>query len=72
MSILKTTLADGTVRPATREEEDAFMEILGENHPVIAEIMKERQACEAGPVRKPSDEPNRSRNRKGTRAPARE
>lgn len=72
MSLLFTTLPSGEVRDATHDEEDRFMQEMGPDHPLSKLIMEQRQACEAGPVRKPSGEPNRSRNRKGTKAPAKE
>lgn len=53
MSLLNVTTPAGVVRPATTEEEDAFIAQLP-GDPLSKQILAARKAAEKPPVRKPA------------------
>lgn len=63
MSLLNVTEPTGRVRPATVEEEDAFMEQLP-NDPLSKQILKAREAAEKPAARKPAA----AKNTKGSQS----
>lgn len=54
MSILKVTQPNGIVREATPDEENAFIEQVGADHPLSKQILNAREADAKPPVRKPA------------------
>lgn len=54
MSILKVTQPNGIVREATPDEEDAFIEQVGADHPLSKQILNAREAAAKPPARKPA------------------